>query len=174
MKPIGVELGTSRSGPAGAGSVAPIGAAFGGIVAAVAGRKARVRRIVIFGGLMVGAGLIFSSSGGLFALYAGHGVLMGPFGAACMFSPLITYVSRWFERRRGQQAVALISRARPPAHLAADPAAWRRLLWLALDHGRVRDPDGHRRGGAHRHLPAPAVGGIGHGSGRLGPPSIER
>ena len=44
----------------------------------------------------------------LLIYYAGHGVLMGLFGTACMFSPLITYVSRWFDRRRGT-AIALIS-----------------------------------------------------------------
>src|SRR5262249_35948697 len=47
---------------------------------------------------------------GLFHLYAGHGVLMGLFGTSCMMSPIVTYVSRWFDRSRGA-AVALISSA---------------------------------------------------------------
>lgn len=127
MKPIAAELETSRSGPAGAGSVVYIGAAFGGIVAGWLAGKLGVRRIVIFGGVMVGAGLILSSSGGLVALYAGHGVLMGLFGAACMFSPLITYVSRWFERRRGA-AVALISSGQ-----AVAGAIWPPILQLGVD-----------------------------------------
>ena len=39
---------------------------------------------------------------------SGHGVLMGLFGTSCMFSPIVTYVSRWFDRSRGA-AVAMIS-----------------------------------------------------------------
>lgn len=127
MKPIAAELGTSRSGPAGAGSVVYIGAAFGGIVAGWLAGRLGVRRVVIFGGTMVGAGLAVSSSGGILELYAGHGLLMGLFGTACMFSPLITYVSRWFERRRGA-AVALISSGQ-----AVAGAIWPPILQLGVD-----------------------------------------
>jgi MFS family permease len=127
MKPIAAELGTSRSGPAGAGSMVYIGAAFGGIVAGWLAGKLGVRRIVIFGGTMVGVGLILSASGGMLELYAGHGLLMGLFGTACMFSPLITYVSRWFERRRGA-AVALISSGQ-----AVAGAIWPPILQLGVD-----------------------------------------
>ncbi len=127
MKPIAAELGTSRSGPAGAGAVVYIGAAIGGIVAGWLAGKLGVRRVVIFGGTMVAAGLMLSASGGMLELYAGHGVLMGLFGTACMFSPLITYVSRWFERRRGA-AVALISSGQ-----AVAGAVWPPLLQLGVD-----------------------------------------
>lgn len=127
MKPIAAELGTSRSGPAGAGAVVYIGAAIGGIVAGWLAGKLGVRRVVIFGGTMVAAGLVLSASGGMWELYAGHGVLMGLFGTACMFSPLITYVSRWFERRRGA-AVALISSGQ-----AVAGAIWPPLLQLGVD-----------------------------------------
>ena len=127
MKPIAAELGTSRAGPAGAGSVVYIGAAIGGIVAGWLAGKLGVRRVVMFGGTMVAAGLALSASGGMLELYAGHGVLMGLFGTACMFSPLITYVSRWFERRRGA-AVALISSGQ-----AVAGAIWPPLLQLGVD-----------------------------------------
>jgi len=127
MKPIAVELGTSRSGPAGAGSIVYIGAAFGGIAAGWLAGRLGVRRVVMFGASMVAAGLALSASGGMLELYAGHGVLMGLFGTACMFSPLITYVSRWFERRRGA-AVALISSGQSVAG-----AIWPPLLQLGVD-----------------------------------------
>ncbi len=81
----------------------------------------------MFGATMVSAGLVLSASGGMLELYAGHGVLMGLFGTACMFSPLITYVSRWFERRRGA-AVALISSGQ-----AVAGAIWPPLLQLGID-----------------------------------------
>ncbi len=108
LKPIAAELGTSRSAPAAAGAFTYIGAAFGGIVAGWLSGRVGIRRIVLFGATMLTAGLIVSASGGLLHLYVGHGVLMGLFGTSCMLSPLVTYVSRWFDRRRGA-AVALIS-----------------------------------------------------------------
>jgi MFS family permease len=108
LKPIAAELGTSRSAPAAAGSFTYIGAAFGGIIAGWLSGRLGIRRIVLFGATMLAIGLIVSASGGLLHLYIGHGVLMGLFGTSCMLSPLVTYVSRWFERRRGA-AVALIS-----------------------------------------------------------------
>ena len=127
MKLIAVELGTSRAVPAGAGSIVYIGAAFGGIAAGWLAGRLGVRRVVMFGAAMVSAGLVLSASGGMLELYAGHGVLMGLFGTACMFSPLITYVSRWFERRRGA-AVALISSGQ-----AVAGAVWPPLLQLGID-----------------------------------------
>jgi MFS family permease len=108
LKPIAAELGTSRSAPAAAGSFTYIGAAIGGIMAGWLSGRLGIRRIVVFGAAMLAAGLIVSASGGLLHLYVGHGVLMGLFGTACMLSPLVTYVSRWFDRRRAA-AVALIS-----------------------------------------------------------------
>ena len=108
LKPIAADLHTTRSGPSAAGSFTYIGAAFGGIVAGWLSGHVGIRRIVVFGAVMLAAGLVVSASGGLLHLYVGHGVLMGLFGTSCMFSPLVTYVSRWFDRRRGA-AVALIS-----------------------------------------------------------------
>ena len=62
----------------------------------------------MFGALMIAIGMAISASGGLTALYIGHGVFMGLLGASCMMSPIMTYVTRWFDRRRGT-AIALIS-----------------------------------------------------------------
>jgi MFS family permease len=85
-----------------------IGAAFGGIAAGWLSGWLGIRRIVLFGAAMIAAGLVVSASGGLLHLYVGHGLLMGLFGTSCIFSPVMTYVSRWFDRRRGA-AVAMIS-----------------------------------------------------------------
>jgi MFS family permease len=57
---------------------------------------------------MAAIGLAVSSLGGAASLYVGHGLLIGLLGISCMLAPLITYVSLWFDRRRGA-AVALIS-----------------------------------------------------------------
>jgi hypothetical protein len=67
-----------------------------------------VRWTVIFGVLMIAAGLLLSSLGGRFDLYLGHGLFMG-FSAmpgsmrrSMSMSPDV-YVARWFDRRRGSQ-----------------------------------------------------------------------
>lgn len=133
MKQIAAELQTNRSGPAAAGSLSYVGAAFGGIVAGWLAGRLGIRRIVIFGSTMVAAGLLLSSFGGLAELYVGHGVLMGLFGTSCMFSPLLTYVSLWFERRRGS-AVALIASGQ-----AVAGAIWPPLLQFGVDHVGWRD-----------------------------------
>lgn len=127
LKPMAADLDAPRSGPAAAGALTYLGAAFGGIVAGWLSGRLGIRRIVLFGAAMMAAGLVVSASGGLFYLYAGHGVLMGLFGTSCMFAPLITYVSRWFERRRGA-AVALISSGQSVAG-----AVWPPLLQYGID-----------------------------------------
>jgi MFS family permease len=127
MKPMAAELETVRSGPAGASAVAYVGAAFGGILAGWLAGRLGVRRIVAFGAIMVAVGLGLSASGGLLPLYVGHGVFMGLLGTSCMFAPLLTYVSRWFERRRGS-AVALISSGQ-----AVAGAIWPPVLQLGID-----------------------------------------
>ena len=108
LRPIAAEFGTERAAPAAAGAFTLIGAAFGGIAAGWLSGWLGIRRIVLFGAAMLAAGLILSASGGLTHLYVGHGLLMGLFGTSCIFSPVVTYVSRWFDRSRGA-AVALIS-----------------------------------------------------------------
>jgi MFS family permease len=127
MKTIAAELQTQRSGAAAAGALVYLGAAVGGIFAGWLAGKIGVRRIVIFGGVMMGAGLVLAGSGGLFELYAGHGILMGLFGNAFMFTPLLAYVARWFERRRGS-AVALVSSGQSVAG-----ALWPSLITWSID-----------------------------------------
>jgi len=128
MKQIAAELQTSRAAPAGASSLSYVGAAFGGIVAGWLAGRLGIRPIVIFGSTMVALGLMLSSLGGMVELYAGHGIFMGLFGTSCMFSPLLTYVSLWFERRRGS-AVALIASGQ-----AVAGAIWPPLLQFGIDH----------------------------------------
>ena len=108
MKQIAAELQTSRAAPAGASSLSYVGAAFGGIVAGWLAGRLGIRPIVIFGSTMVALGMLLSSWGGMAELYLGHGIFMGLFGTSCMFSPLLTYVSLWFERHR-RAAAALIA-----------------------------------------------------------------
>ena len=108
LKPIAADLGGARSVPALAYALAWFGSALGGIAMGWLAERIGVRWTVMFGALMIGAGLVVSTIGGPIALWVGHGVLMGLFGNAGINAPLYVYVTRWFDRRRGT-AVALVS-----------------------------------------------------------------
>jgi len=108
LKPIATEFGASRSAPALAVGLTFIGAGCGGIAMGWLAERIGVRVVVIFGGTMIGTGLTIASLGGLTQLYISSFLLVGLLGAAGMFAPLMTYVSRWFDVRRGT-AIALIS-----------------------------------------------------------------
>jgi MFS family permease len=108
LKPIAAELGVSRSAPALAVSLTYLGAGLGGIMMGWIAERIGIRIVVMACGSMIGAGLAVASLGGLTQLYVCNLLLIGLLGAAGMFAPLMTYVSRWFDLRRGS-AVALIS-----------------------------------------------------------------
>jgi MFS family permease len=108
LKPIAADLGSARSVPALASSLAWLGTAVGGVLMGRLAERVGVRRLVIGGALMIGAGLALATAGGAWTLNVGHGLLIGFCGLACMNAPLYVYVTRWFDRRRGT-ALALIS-----------------------------------------------------------------
>jgi len=108
LKPITADLGTSRSIVALAGSLAWVGTGLGGILMGWLADRVGVRQTIILGGLSIALGLALSATGKLWAIYLGHAVLVGLFGNGALFPPLLIYVSRWFDRRRGT-ALALIS-----------------------------------------------------------------
>jgi MFS family permease len=72
---------------------------------------------VSIGAAMIAGGLALSSLGTVWALYVGHGLMIGLFGNGGVYPPLLVYVSRWFERRRGA-AIALISSGQYVAGIA--------------------------------------------------------
>jgi MFS family permease len=108
LKPIAAALGTDRSVVALAASLIWLGTGLGGIVMGRVADRIGMRPIAIFGALMTALGLAVSAIGQTWALILGGGVLIGLLGNSAHFPPLVTYVSRWFDRRRGT-AVALIS-----------------------------------------------------------------
>lgn len=128
LKAISADLATARAGPSAASPLAYIGAAVGGIAAGWLADRVGFRAIIMFGGLMVALGLVISSLGSPAALYAGHGVFIGLLGTSCMFSPLMTYVSLWFERKRGA-AIALISSGQ-----AISGTLWPMLIDYGVSH----------------------------------------
>jgi len=108
MKTMQQALGTDRSVLALAGALVWIGTGSGGILMGWLADRIGVRTTVAFGACMIAAGLALSSTGSIWALYVGHGLMVGLLGNGGVYPPLLVYVSRWFERRRGA-AIAFIS-----------------------------------------------------------------
>src|SRR5882757_9547435 len=108
LKPIAAENGGLRSVPALAGSLAWLGYGAGGIVMGQIAERIGVRWTVMFGAVMICAGLALSTGGATWHLYVGQGLFVGFLGIGGMNAPFYIYVSRWFDRRRGS-ALALIS-----------------------------------------------------------------
>jgi MFS family permease len=81
---------------------------------------------VLLGALMMAAGLALSSLGSVWALLIGHGLFIGLLGNGAIYAPLIVYVSRWFDRRRGT-AIALISSGQYIAGII-----WPSLIGMAI------------------------------------------
>jgi MFS family permease len=108
LKPITEDLGTDREMVALAGSLIWLGTGLGGIVMGQVAERLGVRFTVIFGAAMIALGLALSAAGGLWAVLVGQTLFVGFLGNGALYPPLLVYVSRWFDRRRGI-ALALIS-----------------------------------------------------------------
>ena len=108
LKPITEDLGTARQAVALAGALTWLGTGLGGIVMGQVAERFGVRITVSFGAVMIAVGLAISTTGGIWALLVGHAVFVGFLGNGALYPPLLVYVSRWFDRRRGT-ALAFIS-----------------------------------------------------------------
>ena len=108
LKPITASLGTDRSVVALAGALVWVGTGMGGIVMGRVADRIGVRSTVVFGAVIAALGLAVSTTGEVWAFFLGHAILVGLLGNSAHFPPLVVYISRWFDRRRGA-AVALIS-----------------------------------------------------------------
>jgi MFS family permease len=107
LKPITASLGTERSVVALAGALVWVGTGMGGIVMGWVADRIGVRPTVAFGAVMAALGLAVSTTGHVWTLFLGHAILIGLLGGSAHLPPLVVYISRWFDRRRGT-AVALI------------------------------------------------------------------
>jgi MFS family permease len=108
LKPIQETLASDRSVIALAGALTWVGTGLGGILMGWVADRIGIRATTSIGAVMTACGLALSSSGSIWALYVGHGLFMGLLGNGALYAPLLIYVSRWFDRRRGT-ALALIS-----------------------------------------------------------------
>jgi len=108
LKAMESDLGLPRSVLALAGALTWIGTGSGGIAMGWLADRIGIRNNVLIGAVMTAAGLALCATGRVWALYIGQGLLIGFLGMGAIYPPLVTYVSRWFDRRRGT-AIALIS-----------------------------------------------------------------
>src|SRR6266853_340333 len=108
LKPITEDLGTARQVVALAGALTWLGTGAGGILMGWVAERTSIRFTVIFGTVMIALGLTISASGNIWAILIGHTLFVGLLGNGALYPPLLVYVSRWFDRRRGT-ALALIS-----------------------------------------------------------------
>ncbi len=137
LRPIAADLGSARSVPALAYSLAWLGMAVGGLAMGRIAERVGVRWTAAFGAAMIALGLVVSTGGSPWQLYVGYGLLIGLLGNAGINAPLYIYVSHWFDRRRGT-ALALISSGQyvagalwPPLFERAIAAVgWRHTMML--------------------------------------------
>jgi MFS family permease len=108
MLDIQAALHTDRSVLSLASALVWIGNGVGGIPMGWLADRIGIRKTVAIGALSMAAGMVLSSTGTIWALYVGHGLFVGLLGNGAIYAPLLIYVSRWFDRRRGT-ALALIS-----------------------------------------------------------------
>jgi len=109
LKSVAADMGGARSVPSLAISLAWFGSGAGGILMGRIANFYGIRWTVIAGSTMMAVGLAISANATQpWQLYVGHGLFIGLIGNSGLNAPLMVYVSRWFDRRRGS-ALALIS-----------------------------------------------------------------
>jgi MFS family permease len=108
LRQMQADLGTDRSVIALASALVWIGNAIGGVVMGRVAVSIGMGRTAGIGVVSIAAGLALSSLGSVWAIYVGHGLLIGLLGLGALYAPLTVYVSHWFDKRRGT-ALALVA-----------------------------------------------------------------
>ena len=104
---VQAEFGVARGGASLPFTLTTIGFGVGGVIMGRLSDRIGIVAPVLFGAGALGIGYILASfAGGLTQFAIAYGLLIGLFGTASTFAPLMADISRWFERRRGI-AVAL-------------------------------------------------------------------
>jgi MFS family permease len=104
---VQAEFGAARGGASLPFTLTMIGFGVGGVVMGKVTDRFGVVVPLLVGAGALGLGYMLASIAGSLAQFAvAYGLLIGTFGAASTFVPLMADISRWFERRRGI-AVAL-------------------------------------------------------------------
>ncbi|MDA1097681.1 MAG: MFS transporter [Proteobacteria bacterium] len=109
LKPIATEFGWPRQIPSAGYSAALLGAGVGGILMGLWSDRRGMSGPALTGAVFVGLGLLaISRSNSAVTFLGAHLLILGLLGNGAMFSPLLTNVTHWFDRRMGI-AVAVVS-----------------------------------------------------------------
>jgi MFS family permease len=101
VKPFEQEFGWNRAAISMAYMALAIGAASGGLFWGSLSDKVGAKRIAFFGTAMLsGSLMLISEQDQLWVIYLLYFVI-GGFGFACLFTPLLALVGLWFNRRKG-------------------------------------------------------------------------
>ena len=99
---VQAEFGVARADASLPYTMLMIGFGVGGIAMGKLADRFGVMVTVMLGSVGLGAGFVAAaSSSSLFGFALAHGLLLGAFGSAATFAPLIADASLWFVRRRG-------------------------------------------------------------------------
>ena len=109
LKDIASDLHVPRSVPALAGSLVWFGSGFGSIGFTRLAERYGFRATTLLGAAGLSLGLVTSALAGGTQLIVAYGVLVGVFGSGAINIPLMVYVSRWFDRRRGSSLAYVTS-----------------------------------------------------------------
>ena len=130
LKPMEDGLGWSRSSIGAIGLLNWIVMGLGGVLAGYLSDRFGTRVVVLFGGVLLGLGLVLSSRvTEMWQLYATFGFLVG--GGVCAFYvPLTVLAIKWFDDRRGL-AAAIVSSGNGFGIMALSPLS----RWLIDEFG---------------------------------------
>jgi MFS family permease len=96
------EFGVDRAAASFPYTMTLIGFGFGGILAGRIADRHGVMFPVMYGAIALGLGYVATGyTQNLWQFALAHGLLIGFFGTATMFAPLLADITHWFQRRRG-------------------------------------------------------------------------
>ena len=99
---VQAEFGVARADASAPSTALMIGFGLGGVWMGRQADRHGVQRALLIGAAGLGSGFAASAlAGGIASFTLWHGLLLGFFGSAATFAPLVTDASLWFVRRRG-------------------------------------------------------------------------
>ncbi len=141
LKPIAMDFGWPREVPSLAYSLAYIGGAVGGILMGHVLDRWGMGLPATLSALMIGTGeVVLHGMDAAWQLYGVYFLMVGMFGQGALTPPLMAYVIRWYEHRRGM-AIGIVASGQSLAGIVWPPAlsfliatwSWRTTyLWGGL------------------------------------------
>lgn len=99
---VQAEFGAARADASLPYTLLMVGFGTGGVLMGRLADRFGVMVVILIGALGLGSGFVLAGmAGSLMAFSLVHGVLLGAFGSAATFAPLVADTSLWFVRRRG-------------------------------------------------------------------------